>query len=323
MNVIYFFIVLALINISMYLIMVQAVNFVKNKSKYIQGTIIIISAILFTVITALIYSGMIGWNIEHFHFEVSPERKLCMEQSVCQTVDSKGNCSTLNNPNLNSANFPPRNSCNSCGASGCHSWTNGWNGNFPMNYNDWLVSDNPVGWKRPDATNVKMTYTPPQASCFQSPLNTVPQQITTPIPREYSNLYNYGKSIPFNPNILPLPVPEIRENFVRPSNLNCTPIKPQKSCQYNVVERYSKYPIENLNEIIMYGSKHCGYCQQMLDKLEEAGLMDYITYKDSNQYTKEMIKNGGSKGVPHFHCPTTGNSYTGATDIDILIEKLS
>ena len=44
--------------------------------------------------------------IEHFHFEVSPERKLCMEQSVCQTVDSNGNCSTLNNPNLNSTNFP-------------------------------------------------------------------------------------------------------------------------------------------------------------------------------------------------------------------------
>ena len=148
--------------------------------------------------------------IEHFHFEVSPERKLCMEQSVCQTVDSKGNCSTLNNPNLNSANFPPR---NSCGGSGCHSWTNGWNGNFPMNYNDWLVSDNPVGWKRPDATNIKMSYTPPQASCFQSPLNTVPHQIITPLPEKYSNLYNYGKKVPFDPNILPLPVPEIIERY--------------------------------------------------------------------------------------------------------------
>ena len=87
-----------------------------------------------------------------------------------------------------------------------------------MNYNDWLVSDNPVGWKRPDATNVKMTYTPPQASCFQSPLNTVPQQITTPIPNKYSNLYNYGKKAKFDPNILPLPVPEIIERYTVSEN---------------------------------------------------------------------------------------------------------
>ena len=71
MNVIYFFIVLFIVNIAMYLIMVQASKLNRKNSQFIQGIIIIIAALLFTILDALIYSGMIGWNKESFHFQVS------------------------------------------------------------------------------------------------------------------------------------------------------------------------------------------------------------------------------------------------------------
>ena len=113
MNIIYFFIVLCLLNISMFLVMKHSENFFNNQNRFIKGGVFIILAIIFTIISGLIYSGMIGWNKkykEYFEFKVSPERKKCMDKSVCQEVDKDGNCVIMNNTNLNSSNFPPKNS---------------------------------------------------------------------------------------------------------------------------------------------------------------------------------------------------------------------
>ena len=150
-----------------------------------------------------------------------------MKASVCQSVDSKGNCVNLNINNLNSANFPPKNLCEGKELNGCHPWTVGWNGHFPMNYNDWLSSNNPVGWKRPDAYGKNMQYVPPQASCNNnSSLNKAPSYYYTPEYKNYSTLGNYLNIEPFNTNLLPIPSPTIKEHYIRPFNLNCTPQKP-------------------------------------------------------------------------------------------------
>ena len=62
MNVIYFFIVQLVVNITMYLILKTTLNFVKNKKNIIKGGILVSGIILFTTISALIYFGMIRWN---------------------------------------------------------------------------------------------------------------------------------------------------------------------------------------------------------------------------------------------------------------------
>ncbi len=62
MNVIYFFIILAIVNIAMFLLLTQCLAYYKNKSESIKGVIIITSCLIFTVISALIYSGMVGWK---------------------------------------------------------------------------------------------------------------------------------------------------------------------------------------------------------------------------------------------------------------------
>jgi len=211
MNVIYFFIVQLIVNISMYLILKTSLTFVKNKNNMIKGSIFVSGAILFTIISALIYVGMIGWNKEYkeyFEFKVSPERKRCMMESVCQGVDKNGDCVITNNKNLNSANFPPKNPCNGVDMNACQPWTIGWNGNFAMNYNDWLYSNNPVGWKRPDAYGNNMQYIPPQAACNdKAKPNIVPAFVHGYEFNEYSNLHNYWYKKGFNPDQLPLTSP--------------------------------------------------------------------------------------------------------------------
>jgi len=211
MNVIYFFIVQLVVNISMYLILKTSLDFVKNKNDMVKGSIFVSGAILFTIISALIYVGMIGWNKnyrENFEFQVSPERKKCMAESVCQKVDKNGNCVIINKNNLNSTNFPPKNPCNGEDMNACHPWTVGWNGNFSMNYNDWLYSNNPVGWKRPDAYGNNMQYVPPQGSCDdKSKPNHIPSFVKGYEFNAYSNLHNYLYKKEFNLGQLPLPCP--------------------------------------------------------------------------------------------------------------------
>ena len=262
--------------------------------------------------------------IEHFHFEVSPERKLCMEQSVCQTVDSNGNCSTLNNPNLNSTNFPPRNSCDSCGASGCHSWTNGWNGNFPMNYNDWI-----------DNANVKETK--PCAPYYQ--VNSAhPPQLSAPWAQStYAHLYNYNSPPQFNEKLLPVPGPykqtrsttdnvlqagiaSVKEGYTPPF-LKCTSMQRKAPCQS--VESYEpQYNIASL-EIDFYGSQGCGWCKKAKDLLNKEGVLDKVTYKDASQHADELRSRGGGGGVPLFYSKKTGKVTVGYPgSITTLIEKL-
>ena len=89
MNVIYFFIVLFLINSCLFLTIQQTMKFIKNKKLWIKITIFLVSELLFTIITALIYFGMIGWNTttykEYFEFKVSPEREK-MYESKCLSI---------------------------------------------------------------------------------------------------------------------------------------------------------------------------------------------------------------------------------------------
>ena len=230
MNIIYFFIVLCLLNVSMFLVIKHSEIFFTKQNRIIRGGVIIILSVIFTIIAGLIYFGMIGWNKEYkeyFEFQVSPERKMCMVESVCQEVDQDGNCVIMNDKNLNSGNFPPKNPCNGNGMNGCQPWTVGWNGNFEMNYNDWLSSNNPVGWKRPDAYSNNMQYVPPQGSCNNNAKpNKIPADPKSEEFNNYSNLNRYWKETEFNSSLLPLPCPQIRENYVKPFNLKCTPQNP-------------------------------------------------------------------------------------------------
>ena len=82
MNVIYFFIVQLIVNITMYLVLKTTLNLLKNKKSIIRGSILVSGIILFTIISALIYFGMIGWNknyVEYFEFvhQDEDEHKNC------------------------------------------------------------------------------------------------------------------------------------------------------------------------------------------------------------------------------------------------------
>ena len=65
MNIIYFFIVQFIVNMSMYLVLKTALSFMKKKNNLVRGSIFVSGVILFTIISALIYLGMIGWNNEY------------------------------------------------------------------------------------------------------------------------------------------------------------------------------------------------------------------------------------------------------------------
>ena len=324
MNVIYFFIVLFIVNIAMYLIMVQASKLNRKNSQFIQGIIIIIAALLFTILDALIYSGMIGWNKESFHFQVSPKRKQCMAESVC-TSSKNGQCEPFNNSHLNSANFPPKESCyNKKGFNGCHRWTNGWNGNFPMNYNDWI-----------DNANVKETK--PCAPYYQ--VNSAhPPQLSAPWAQStYAHLYNYNSPPQFNEKLLPVPGPykqtrsttdnvlqagiaSVKEGYT-PHFLKCTSMQRKAPCQS--VESYEpQYNIASL-EIDFYGSQGCGWCKKAKDLLNKEGVLDKVTYKDASQHADELRSRGGGGGVPLFYSKKTGKVTVGYPgSITTLIEKL-
>jgi len=315
----------------MFLILTQCLKYYQNKSPQFHGMIIVIAAILFTVIDALVYSAMIGWNSrEPFHFKVSPVRKQCMAEQVC-TASKNGKCIPFNESNLNTDNFPPKYSRSCVGngdcpgdpyGSGCHKWTVGWNGNFPMNYNAWINSDNPVGWGRTDATGAEMGYVPPTSSCTAHPIPIPPpKQPDTPQPDEYSSLHAYGFQPQFPGWKLPppggqflMPIHPIKENYLPPF-LDCTNRK-------RVKEGYDD-PLGDL-DIIFYGSTGCGYCTKSKDMFEKAGLLDKITYKDSGKHAQEMKKYGGGGGVPHFYSKKNGTSHTGYTGtVDKLVKKLS
>ena len=95
----------------MFLVIKHSEQFFIKKNRIIRGGVIIILSVIFTIIAGLIYFGMIGWNKEYkeyFEFQVSPERKICMAESVCQKVDKNGNCIIMSDDNLNSGNFPPK-----------------------------------------------------------------------------------------------------------------------------------------------------------------------------------------------------------------------
>lgn len=176
MHVIYFFIVLTIINIAMFLLLTQCLAYYKNKTEIIRSIIITGSCLIFTIISALVYSGMIGWNCKENYephewnldqgFVVSPQRQKCMNEGVCTastnyTQNSPGvlmgsfkkknpsGCNIPTQTNMTTLNFPPKLSKNCVGnfdckgdnyGSGCHKWTVGGNGNvnFPMTYNNWI-----------------------------------------------------------------------------------------------------------------------------------------------------------------------------------------
>ena len=72
-----------------------------------------------------------------------------------------------------------------------------------------------------------MQYVPPQASCNdKSKPNKVPNNPKVYEFDNYSNLNKYWKNNKFDSSSLPLPSPQVRENYVKPKNLNCTPQKP-------------------------------------------------------------------------------------------------
>ena len=252
MHVIYFFLILSIINIAMFLLLTQCLAFYSKKSEFIRGLIIISSSIIFTIISALAYSGMIGWdtkenydwNINNGLFKVSPKREKCMKEQVCE--DSKnvtknfpgiltGKCNKQQKIPFNTLNFPPNRSkdcivnpdCKDENyGSGCHKWTVGWNGNknFPMTYANWIDNSNseyPENWSRPDATSNSISYIPPTASCRKNHRNVNPNNINYSLPWDsYSTLGNYADSTLWFPN-LPNPGGSINE-FYTPNFLNCS-----------------------------------------------------------------------------------------------------
>ena len=323
MNVIYFFIVLFIINIAMYLIMIQASKLNRKNSQFIQGIIIIIGTLLFTILDALIYSAMIGWNKECFHFQVSPKRKQCMAESVCR-ASKDGKCIPFNNSNLNTANFPPKESCyNKDGFNGCHKWTVGWDGNLPMNYNDWIAN-----------ANVKETQ--PCAPYYQVDSAIIPQLLEPWKQTTYAHLNNYYNPPKFNEKRLPVPGPykksslntskilqagtaSIKERYIPPF-LHCTSMQRKPPC--GVIESYE--PDIATLEIDFYGTKGCGWCTKSKQLLQKEGVLDKVTYKDAShpQYADEL-RSKGSGGVPLFYSKKTGKKTVGYPgSIAKLIEKL-
>jgi len=238
MHVIYFFIVLAIINIAMFLLVTQCLGYYKNKSKNIKGIIIISSCFIFTIISALVYSGMVGWNCKENYewelnqgFRVSPLRQQCMNEGVCRNSKNssknlpgilvgsteKNTCTAPTQINMTTLNFPPRLSKN-CRAnfdsedygSGCNKVTVGWNGNpsSPMTVSNWINgpdSTQSFGWARPDATSNSGGYITPTASCTNNQTRPQPPNINYSMPwNMYSTLHNYGKPVSI-PIKLPLP----------------------------------------------------------------------------------------------------------------------
>ena len=248
MNVIYFFIILAIVNIAMFLLLTQCLGYYKNKSETIRGLIIVGSCLIFTVISALIYSGMIGWTSQENYewnlnqgFKVSPLRKQCMGEGVCRNFTSKenlpgvlsGKCSATEQTEMNTLNFPPRLSTNCMVnpdeedyGSGCHKWTVGWSGNpqFPMTYSNWIddpgMSD-PRGWPRPDATSNSVSYIPPTASCVGGIKRPQPPSMDYTMPWDsYSTLGHYAQPQAVLPQF-PTPAGDLSEQYT-PTFLNCS-----------------------------------------------------------------------------------------------------
>ena len=115
MNVIYFFIILCIVNIAMFLLITQCLKYYKNKSSEFQSVIMVAAVILFTLISALIYTGMVGWNTtENFYpywnlnngFKVSPERKQCMAETSLYGIKKRQLCS-LSTTRVKYYEFPP------------------------------------------------------------------------------------------------------------------------------------------------------------------------------------------------------------------------
>ena len=249
MHVIYFFIILAIVNIAMFLLLTQCLGYYKNKSETIRGLIIVGSCLIFTVISALIYSGMVGWNCtkENYEwnlnqgFKVSPLRKKCMGEGVCRNSENysknspgvlSGNCSGPTQNEMTTLNFPPRLSKN-CMVNpdeedygGCRKWTVGWNGNrlFPMTYSNWIDNsdpEEPINWPRPDATSNSVGYFPPTASCVSGIHRPQPPNTDYTMPWEsYSTLGQYAQSNQRIPR-LPMPGGSLREQYT-PTFLNCS-----------------------------------------------------------------------------------------------------
>ena len=68
---------------------------------------------------------------------------------------------------------------------------------------------------------------PPKDHAITMPLpNKVPADPKSEEFNNYSNLNRYWKETGFNSSLLPLPCPQVRENYVKPFNLKCTPQKP-------------------------------------------------------------------------------------------------
>ena len=339
MNVIYFFIILCLVNIAMFLLITQCLQYYKNKSPEFKGVIMVVAVVLFTLIAALIYAGMIGWNTEHFYphwnlengFQVSPIRKQCMAEQVCMASDKGGNCVPYQEQGLNTINFPPKYTGNCIGngdckdepyGSGCHKWTVGWNGSFPMNYNAWINPQDhstPFGWPRTDATGSKIKNVPPTTSCAPSQVPCAPSIPFTPQPDAYSTLNQYNIRPMLNPNILPKPGGSVKELYT-PQFMHCTPPPPTPPSCHQFRENY-KSPIEEL-DVIFYGSSGCGFCTKSKEMFKKAGVK--VTYKDSRKHSKEMRENGGGGGVPHFYSLKTKKSHTGYPGtVEKLVEKLN
>lgn len=229
MHVLYFFIILVLVNISMFLLSTQCLGYYKNKSEMVKGVIIIGSSLVFTVISALIYSGMIGWNSKENYewnlnngFQISPLREKCMIERVNQ--HQKSDLTTLNFPSNLSKDCVVNPSEHY--GSGCHKWTNGWNGNknFPMTYSNWINNsdpEEPESWPRPDATSDSVGYLPPAASCVGGIRRPNPPNTNYSLPWDsYSTLGDYAKQPPWLWK-LPKPGGSVSESYT-PEFLNCT-----------------------------------------------------------------------------------------------------
>ena len=227
MHVIYFFIVLSIINIAMFLLLTQCLEYYKTKANHIRGIIIVSSCLIFTIISALIYSGMVGWKSKENYdwnlsqgFKVSSQRQKCMNEQVCR--DSKhtnnshnvltGKCTAPTQTNLTTENFPPTLSQGcvvnpDCEGeyygSGCHKWTNGWNGNknFPMTYSNWINNPDtstPINWPRTDATSNMIGYIPPTSSCINNKNRPNPPHTNYAMSWDsYSTLGQYNNQLPW------------------------------------------------------------------------------------------------------------------------------
>ena len=281
--------------------------------------------------------------VEKFHFEVSPPRKLGMQEHVLPLIKPGENPGYMNN--AQSVDYPIQGSGISCSKAYI-----GHEGNLNMNIGEWKRGNGEGIPARPDIyLKGNATQVPFAANCDTCEVNTGTFEIENPdkpCPSPYFE--NTDKKIQENyegekvvmyysdscgfcnkaKDILKDVMDHIElrntKDHPLPNGVNGVPHfeykgKSHTGCPSSADDLFAK--LEMVQEkyegdkIVMYYSDSCGFCNKAKDILKD--VMDHIELRN----TKDHPLPNGVNGVPHFEYK--GKSHTGCpSSADELFAKL-